>query len=141
MATSDTDLGGWNPLLLLSQELTDRQSAEEANPVIVAAAAVSFLASLAFHLLFPILAPFIDTLRLPSLSDGHPVPLLPPLSVPGLPAVAMSVTRSSERPRLENHPRCGITTGGQVGLSIFLRFNHVVAVEYFMTRAQSSSRP
>ena len=113
MATLDTDLGGWNPLLLLSQELTDRQAAELANPVIVAAAAVSFLASLAFHLLFPILVPFIDTLRLPSLSDGHPAPLLPPLSVPGLPAVAMSVTRS-ERPRLENHPRCGITTGGQV---------------------------
>ena len=103
MATLDTDLGGWNPLLLLSQELTDRQAAELANPVI--AAAVSFLASLAFHLLFPILVPFIDTLR---------VPLLPPLSMPGLPAVAMSVTRSSERPRLENHPRCGITTGGKV---------------------------
>ena len=126
MATLDTDLGGWNPLLLLSQELTDRQAAELANPVIVAA--VTLLASLAFHLLFPIFVPFNDALRLPSWSDKHPVPLLPPLSVPGLPAVAMSVTRSSERPRLENHPRCGITTGGQVGLSIFLRFNHMVVV-------------
>ena len=116
MATSDTDLGGWNPLLLLSQELTDRQAAELANPVIVAA--VGLLASLAFHLLFPILAPFFDALMMPSLSDGHPVPLLPPLSMPGLPAVAMSVTRSSERPRLENHPRCGITTGGKVGTMI-----------------------
>ena len=79
MATLDTDLGGWNPLLLLSQELTDRQAAELANPVIVAA--VTLLASLAFHLLFPILVPFNDALRLPSWSYKHPVPLLPPLSL------------------------------------------------------------
>ena len=115
MATLDTDLGGWNPLLLLSQELTDRHAAELASPVIVAA--VSLLVSLAFHLLFPILAPFINTLSVPSLIDGYPVSLLPPLSIPGFPSVAMSVIR----PKLKNHPRCGITTWGQVGKLNYLR--------------------
>ena len=111
MATFDHDLEGLRTLLLLSRDFTTRQASDIASPVIVAA--VTVLASLAFHLLLPFLAPFLGIQRESSLSDGLPVPLLSPLSMPGLPAVALSVTRS-ERPRLQNHPQCGLTTGGQV---------------------------
>ena len=89
-------------------DFTDRQDLEIYSPVVVAVA--GGLALLAFQLLLPLLAPLLNVLTSSSL-ERHLVPLLPPLSVPGLPAVA--VTREGRR-RLENHPRCGITTGGQV---------------------------
>ena len=96
----------WN---LFRQDFTDQQDVAIGSPRAVGLA--GGLALLAFQLLLPLLAPL-------SLSGSNPyslerlsVPLLPPVSMLGLPALA--VTRE-ERPRLQNHPRCGITTGGQV---------------------------
>ena len=107
------NLEEWNPLPAVRQDLIDlidRQDVDIGNPLVVALA--GGLAILAFQLLLPLLAPLL------SLSGSNPsslerlsVPLLPPVSMSGLPALA--VTRE-ERPRLENHPNCGITTGGQV---------------------------
>ena len=94
----------------LPQEFTDRQDLDIHSPAVVAVAVG--LALLAFQLLLPLLAPLLNVLTSTSL-ERHLVPLLPPLSMPGLPAVAVTTTREGRR-RLENHPRCGITTGGQV---------------------------
>ena len=49
-----------------------------------------------------------------SREDSSPVPLAPPLSLPGLSEV---VVTSQEKPKLKNHTKCGITTGGQVSTS------------------------
>ena len=94
----------------LTQEFSDRQELEIYSPVVVAVA--GGLALLAFQLLLPLLAPLLSGLTSTSL-ERNLVPLLPPLSMPGLPAVAVTTSREGRR-RLENHPRCGITTGGQV---------------------------
>ena len=94
----------------LAQEFSDRQELEIYSPVVVAVA--GGLALLAFQLLLPLLAPLLSGLTSTSL-EKNLVPLLPPLSMPGLPAVAVTTAREGIR-RLENHPRCGITTGGQV---------------------------
>ena len=95
----------------LTQDFWDRQELEIYSPAVVVVA--GGLALLAFQLLLPLLAPLLSGLTSTSL-ERHLVPLLPPLSMSGLPAVA--VTRE-DRPRLQNHPRCGITTGGQVQLT------------------------
>ena len=94
----------------LTQDFWDRQELEIYSPVVVAVA--GGLALLAFQLLLPLLAPLLNVLTSTSL-ERHLVPLLPPLSMPCLPAVAVTTTREGRR-RLENHPRCGIATGGQV---------------------------
>ena len=122
MEDSEYDSGGWNPLHSLGQDLVNRQGVELeiGNPLVVALASgfIGGLAILAFQLLLPLLAPLLNG-SISSSLERELVPLLPPLSLPGLPAVA--VTRE-ERPRLQNHPKCGITTGGQVRLS------HICAV-------------
>ena len=89
-------------------DFTDRQDLEIYSPVVVAVA--GGLALLAFQLLLPLLAPLLSGVTSTSLEKTL-IPLLPPLSVLGLPTVALT---REERPRLQNHPRCGITTGGQV---------------------------
>ena len=94
----------------LTQDFWDRQELEIYSPVVVAVA--GGLALLAFQLLLPLLAPLLSGLTSTSL-ERNLVPLLPPLSMPGLPAVAVTTTRE-DRPRLKNHPRCGLTTGGKV---------------------------
>ena len=110
MEDPEYNLEEWNPFPPFRQDLIDRQDVDIGNPLVVALA--GGFAILAFQLLLPLLAPLL------SLSGSNPyslerlsVPLLPPVSMLGLPALA--VTRE-ERPRLQNHPRCGITTGGQV---------------------------
>ena len=113
MEDSEYDSGGWNPLHSLGQDLVNRQGVEIGNPLAIALA--GGLAILVFQLLLPLLSSGLSSSSL----ERQPVPLLPPLSLAGLPAVA--VTRE-ERPRLQNHPSCGITTGGQVRLS------HICAV-------------
>ena len=92
----------------LPQEFTDRQDLDIHSPAVVAVAAG--LALLAFQLLLPLLAPLLSGVTSTSLEKTL-IPLLPPLSVLGLPTVALT---REERPMLQNHPRCGITTGGQV---------------------------
>ena len=109
MEDSEYDSGGGSSLLSLGWDSVDRQGVETGSPLVVAL--VGGLAFLAFQLLLPLLAPLLSSDSSSSSLERRLVPLLPPLSVPGLPAVA--VTRE-ERPRLQNHPRCGITTGGQV---------------------------
>ena len=99
----------------LTQDFWDRQELKIYSPVVVAVA--GGLALLAFQLLLPLLAPLLSGVTSTSL-ERHLVPLLPPLSMPGLPAVAMTTTREGRR-RLENHPKCGITTGGQVCVFCF----------------------
>ena len=99
-------------------DFTDRQDLEIYSPVVVVVI-VGGLALLAFQLLLPLLAPLLSGLTSTSL-ERNLVPLLPPLSMPGLPAVAVTTSREGRR-RLENHPRCGITTGGQVFLKFALR--------------------
>ena len=105
--TNQEELNSFPPLL---EEPSDRQNLEIYSPVVVAVA--GGLALLAFQLLLPLLAPLLRGLTSTSL-ERHLVPLVPPLSMPGLPAVAVTTTREGRR-RLQNHPRCGITTGGQV---------------------------
>ena len=92
-------------------DFTDRQDLEIYSPVVVAVA--GGLALLAFQLLLPLLAPLLSSGLTSTSLERHLVPLLPPLSMPGLPAVAVTTSREGRR-RLQNHPRCGITTGGQV---------------------------
>ena len=94
----------------LTQEFTDRQELEIYSPAVVAVA--DRLALLAVQLVSPRFVPLLSGLTSTSL-ERHLVPLLPPLSMPGLPAVAVTTSRE-DRPRLENHPRCGLTTGGKV---------------------------
>ena len=106
-------------LLSFEQDLVDRQGVELSSHLVAALA--GGLAILAFQLLIPLLAPLLSSGSSSSSLERHLVPLLPPLSLPGLPAVA--VTRE-ERPMLQNHPRCGITTGGQVRLSHVYLFLH-----------------
>lgn len=96
----------------LTQDFWDRQDLEIYSPAVVVVA--GGLALLASQLLLPLLAPLLSGLTSTS-SERNLVPLSPPLSMPGLPAVAVTTRREGRR-RLENHPRCGITTGGQVGL-------------------------
>ena len=117
MEDSEYDSVGWNSLISLGQDLVNRQGVEIGNPLAIALA--GGLAILVFQLLLPLLAPLLSSGLSSSSLERQPVPLLPPLSLSGLPAVA--VTRE-ERPRLQNHPKCGITTGGQVRLS------HICAV-------------
>ena len=113
MESSEYNLEEWNPSPPLNQDLLERQDVEMGSPVVIALA--GGLAILAFQLILPLLASLLSSG--PSFSSlerlSVTVPLLPPLSLPGLPAVAMT---REERPRLQNHPRCGITTGGQVCL-------------------------
>ena len=90
----------WN---LFRQDFTDQQDVEIGSPRAVGLA--GGLALLAFQLLLPLLAPLLSLSG--SSFEGFSLPSLPPLSLPTLPAVA-------ERPRLQNHPNCGVTTGGQV---------------------------
>ena len=104
MEDREYDLEKWNSLLFLGQDLLDRQGAEIGSPMVAALA--GGLAFLAIQLLLALLAPLLS-------SGSGLSPLLPPLSLPGLTPVAVTVNRE-ERPRLQNHPRCGITTGGQV---------------------------
>ena len=107
-------------LLSFEQDLVDRQGVESSSPLVAALA--GGLAILAFQLLLPLLAPLLSSGLSSSTLERHLVPLLPPFSLPGLPSVA--VTRE-ERPMLQNHPRCGITTGGQVRLSyIFIHIRN-----------------
>ena len=108
MEDCESDLGRWSSLLSLGQDLVDRQGAEISVPLVVGLA--GGLAILTFQLLLPLLATLLSGLSSSNL-ERHLVPLLPPLSLPGLPAVALT---REERPRLENHPKCGMTTGGQV---------------------------
>ena len=110
MESPEINQEGLSSLPPLPQEITDRQDLEIYSPAVVVVA--GGLALLAFQLLLPLLAPLLSGLTSTSL-ERHLVPLLPPLSMPGLPAVAVTTTREGRR-RLENHPRCGITTGGQV---------------------------
>ena len=101
----------------LPQEFTDRQDLDIHSPAVVAVAVG--LALLAFQLLLPLLAPLLSGgLTSPSL-ERHLAPVLQPLSLPGLPTVALT---REERPRLQNHPRCGITTGGQVRFAVSCLF-------------------
>ena len=97
-----------SPFLALSKYFSDGQELEIYSPAVVVI--VGGLALLASQLLLPLLAPLLTGLTSTSL-ERRLAPVLPPLSVPGLPAVALT---SEKRPRLQNHPRCGITTGGQV---------------------------
>ena len=122
MEDPEYNLEEWNPFPPFMQDLIDRQDVDIGNPLVVALA--GGFAILAFQLLLPLLASLLSGSGLPllSLSGSNPyslerlsVPLLPPVSLIGLPALA--VTRE-ERPRLQNHPRCGITTGGQVCFSL-----------------------
>ena len=92
----------------LTQDFWDSQELKIYSPVVVAVA--GGLVLLAFQLLLPLLAPLLSGETSSSL-ERTLIPLLPPLSVLGLPTVALT---REERPRLQNHPRCGITTGGQV---------------------------
>ena len=119
MGDCECDLWGWNSQRFLGQEFVDRQGVELNSPLVAALA--GGLAILAFQLLLPLLAPLLSSGLSSSSLERRPVPLLPPLSLPGLPAVA--VTRE-ERPMLQNHPRCGITTGEQVRLSCIYLFLH-----------------
>ena len=96
-------------VLSLGPDFMDRQGVEIYSHLVAALA--GGLAILAFQLLLPLLAPLLSSGVSSSTLERRPVPLLPPFSLPGFPAVA--VTRE-ERPRLQNNPRCGITTGGQV---------------------------
>ena len=118
MEDSEYDLEEWNPIwtrqrgytptgnpvnpqLVRGQDLVDRHGVE-----LSVVGLAGGLAILTFQLLLPLLAPL--------LSSGSPlqlIPRLPPLSLPDFPAVALT---REERPRLENHPKCGETTGGQV---------------------------
>ena len=112
MEDPEYNLEEWNPLFSLGQNLVDRQGGVEMfSPAAVAVA--GGLAILAFHLLLPLLNPLLSSGPASSSLERFSVPLFPPLSLQGLPAVAVTVARE-ERPRLQNHPRCGITTGGQV---------------------------
>ena len=113
MESPEINQEGLSSLPPLPQEITDRQDLEIYSPAVVVVA--GGLALILFQLLLPLLAPLLSGLTSTSL-ERHSVPLLPPLSMPGLPAVAVTTTRE-DRPRLENHPRCGITTGGQVQFS------------------------
>ena len=88
-------------------DFTDRRDLEIYSPVVVAVA--GGLALLAFQLLLPLLAPLLTGLTSTSL-ERRLAPVLQPLSLPGLPTLALT---REEKPRLQNHPRCGITTGGQ----------------------------
>ena len=97
-----------NSLPPLPQEFTDRQDLDIHSPTVVAVAVG--LALLTFQLLLPLLAPLLSGVTSTSL-ERTLIPLLPPLSVLSLLTVALT---REERPRLQNHPRCGITTGGQV---------------------------
>ena len=81
-------------------DFTDRQDLEIYSPVAVAVA--GGFALLAFQLLLPLLAPLLSGLTSTSL-ERNLVPLLPPLSMPGLPAVAVTTTREGRR-RLQNKP-------------------------------------
>ena len=111
MEDPEYNLEEWNPLFSLGQNLVDRQGVEMFSPAAVAVA--GGLAILAFHLLLLLLNPLLSSGLASSSLERLSVPLFPPLSMQGLPAVAVTVARE-ERPRLQNHPRCGITTGGQV---------------------------
>ena len=97
-----------SPLLSLSQYFSDGQELELYSPAVVVI--VGGLALLASQLLLPLLAPLLTGLTSTSL-ERRLAPVLPPVSLPGLPTLALT---REERPRLQNHPRCGITTGGQV---------------------------
>ena len=97
-----------SPFLALSQYFSDRQQLEIYSPALVVI--VGGLALLASQLLVPLLAPLLTGLTSTSL-ERRLAPELPPLSLPGLPTLALT---REEKPRLQNHPRCGITTGGQV---------------------------
>ena len=99
-----------SPFLALSKYFSDRQELEFYSPAVVVI--VGGLALLASQLLLPLLAPLLSGLTGPTSLERRLAPVLPPLSLPGLPTVALT---REERPRLQNHPRCGITTGGQVG--------------------------
>ena len=110
MEDPEYNLEEWNPFPPFRQDLIDRQDVDIGTPLVVALA--GGLAILAFQLLLPLLTPLLSLSGSnPSSLERQPVPLFPPVSMLGLPALA--VTRE-ERPRLQNHPRCGITTGGQV---------------------------
>ena len=95
--TIQEELNSFPPLL---EEPSDRQNLEIYSPVVVAVA--GGLALLAFQLLLPLLAPLLNALTSTTL-ERHLVPLLPPLSMPGLPAVAVTTTREGRR-RLQNKP-------------------------------------
>ena len=126
MEDSEYDSGGGSSLLPLGWDFVDRQGGETGSPLVVAL--VGGLAFLAFQLLLPLLAPLLSSDSSSSSLERRLVPLLPPLSVPGFPTVA--VTRE-ERPRLQSHPRCGITTGGQVCQShiyYFLFISEIVQI-------------
>ena len=111
MEVPEYNLEKWNSLLMLGQDVVDRREVDIGSPLAVALA--GGLAILAFQLILPLLASLLSSGSSLSSLEGLSVtvPLFPPLSLPGLPAVAMT---REERPRLQNHPRCGITTGGQV---------------------------
>ena len=101
-----------NPQLVHGQDLVDRQGVELSVPLVVGLA--GGLAILTFQLLLPLLAPLLS-----SGSRLQLIPSLPPLPLPDFPAVALT---REERPRLQNHPKCGITRGGQVSVThIYLR--------------------
>ena len=104
MEDREADLGGWNSLLSIGHDLVDRQGAEISSPLVVGLA--GGLAILTFQLLLPLLAPLLS-----SGSHLQLLPSLPSFPLPDFPAVALT---REERPRLENHPKCGMTTGGQV---------------------------
>ena len=105
-----------NPQLVRGQDLADRQGVELGGPLVVGLA--GGLAILTFQLLLPLLAPLLS-----SGSGLQLIPGLPPLPLPGFPVVALT---REERPRLQNHPKCGMTTGGQVcvtHISIYVHRN------------------
>lgn len=124
MALTGNYLEQWNSVL----PSMDRQESESNNSLDLALA--GGLAAFSLQLLFYLLAPLLSGLSSPR-KERHPVPLLPPLSLSNIPAVTVAVTRE-ERPRLQNHPRCGITTGGQVcTLRIAQKKNKMLSYRHF----------
>ena len=100
MEGPETNQEELNSFLSLFETLSDRQNLDIYGPVIVGVA--GGLAPLAFQLLLPLLAPLPNALTSTTL-ERPLVPLLPPLSMPGLPAVAVTTTREGRR-RLQNKP-------------------------------------
>ena len=112
MKDPEFDSEAWKPFTFARNFILDRQEMQMSSPLA--------LVIVAFQLLLPLFALlFIETSLLPP-EDSSPVPLAPPLSLPGLPAVAVTW---QGKPKLKNHPKCGITTGGQVNTSRALNRN------------------
>ena len=114
MEDRESDLGGWNSLVSLGQDLMDRQGGELSSPLVLASA--GWLAILTFQLLLPLLAPLLSSGLSSSFLKRHSVPLLPPLSLSGFPAVALTREEFIFNEWLckKIYPFCQFDSGGTV---------------------------